>query len=222
MDTSVWQEFIQLPVVEIIAAAFGVLSVWMARANNILVFPTGIISVTLYVFICFQFALYADAMINVYYLGMSIYGWYFWLHGGKFQHVETEESGALDDQPEPGKNEEKAHIEYNTFNENLRYLAATTVLSLVIGLILSEYTDSDVPWVDAVTTSLFFTAMYAMARKKIEHWIFWILGDAISIPLYIYKGLQVTALQYVVFLILAIWGFLSWYRILEKRYRANT
>lgn len=222
MDADVWQEFIRLPAVEIVAAAFGVLSVWMARANNILVYPTGIVSVTLYVFICFQFALYADALINVYYLGMSIYGWYFWLHGGKFQHDEIERTGALDDQPEPAGNEEKAHIETNSFNENLRYLGATAALAVVIGLLLSEYTDSDVPWVDAVTTSLFFTAMYAMARKKIEHWIFWILGDAISIPLYLYKGLQVTAIQYVVFLVLAIWGFMSWYRTLEKRYRADT
>jgi nicotinamide mononucleotide transporter len=81
---------------------------------------------------------------------------------------------------------------------------------------LQEYTNSDVAWVDATTTALFFTAMYAMARKKIEHWIFWILGNSISIPLYIYKGLEVTAIQYLVFLILAIWGFISWFKILEQ------
>lgn len=219
MESVVWQQVAELPLVEIIAAVMGVISVWFARANNILVYPTGIVSVTLYVIICLNVQLYADAFINFYYLLMSIYGWYFWLRGGKFQHTESDVSAAALDTPVEDKPEaEKAHITTNSLTENLRYLVFTALVYLALGYLLSHYTDSDVAWVDAFTTAMFVTAMYAMAKKKIEHWIFWILGNAVSIPLYMYKGLPVTAVQYVIFLILAIWGFAVWYRKLTDHY----
>ena len=104
---------------------------------------------------------------------------------------------------------------------NLRWLGVTALVYVLMAMLLSAYTDSDVAWIDAFTTAVFLTAMYAMARKKIEHWIFWILGDAVSIPLYIYKGLPVTSVQYVVFLALAIWGFAVWYRDLEKQMKLS-
>lgn len=223
MFLNVWQDIAAMPAVEVVAAACGVLSVWFARGNSIWVYPTGIVSVTLYILICLQVGLYADSLINAYYLFMSIYGWYFWLHGGKIQAAESHRSSeALDDfTEETGTAEEKAHISFNTLGMNLRWLGVTALVYVLMALLLSAYTDSDVAWIDAFTTAVFLTAMYAMARKKIEHWIFWILGDAVSIPLYIYKGLPVTSVQYVVFLALAIWGFAVWYRDLEKQMKLS-
>ena len=218
MEMSLWQQIAELPAVEIIAAVMGVISVWFARSNNILVYPTGIVSVTLYVIICLNVQLYVDAFINFYYLVMSIYGWYFWLHGGKLQHsFDATPNQALDSPVAAESNEEKAHITTNTLAENVLYLIFTGLVYVLLGYILSEYTNSDVAWVDAFTTSMFVTAMYAMAKKKIEHWIFWILGNAVSIPLYLYKELPVTSIQYVVFLVLAIWGFAVWYRKLSEQ-----
>lgn len=218
---SLIQSIVEMPVIEIIAAATGVLSVWFARAKNVLVYPTGIVSVLLYIFICFNWGLYADALVNAYYFVMSIYGWYFWLHGGKQQAAdEYEHTESLDESPDGSLQHtvpEQAHISANTLSQNLAYLAATALIYVIIGWLLDAYTDSTVAWVDAFTTAIFIVAMYAMARKKIEHWIFWIVGDAVSIPLYMYKGLPVTALQYLVFLIIAIWGFAVWFRDLEKQ-----
>lgn len=218
---SLLHSFFAMPLVEVVAALMGIISVWFARGNSILVYPTGIISVLLYIFICLDVGLYADSFINGYYLIVSMYGWYFWLHGGKEQaaeeYIQTE---ALDQQHSllDSDLKEKAHITHNTFKQNLVYLFVTAIVYICLGFLLSSYTDSDVAWIDAFTTSVFLTAMYAMARKKIEHWIFWILGNAVSIPLYLYKELPVTALQYIVFLVLAIWGFAVWFKDLEKRY----
>jgi nicotinamide mononucleotide transporter len=224
MDTllpSIIQSIVEMPAIEIIAATTGILSVWFARSKNVLVYPTGIVSVLLYVFICFQWGLYADALVNAYYFIMSLYGWYFWLHGGKQQAAEEyERTESLDEAPDYSLQDltaEQAHISANTFPQNLAYLAATALLFVMIGWLLDAYTDSTVAWVDAFTTSVFIVAMYAMAKKKIEHWIFWIIGDAVSIPLYMYKGLPVTACQYGIFLVIAIWGFAVWFRDLEKQ-----
>lgn len=170
MFLNVWQDIAAMPAVEVVAAACGVLSVWFARGNSIWVYPTGIVSVTLYILICLQVGLYADSLINAYYLFMSIYGWYFWLHGGKIQAAESHRSSeALDDfTEETGTAEEKAHISYNTLGMNLRWLGVTALVYVLMAMLLSAYTDSDVAWIDAFTTAVFLTAMYAMARKKLN------------------------------------------------------
>ena len=176
---------------EIIAVIFGLLSVWYAKKENILVFPTGIISVLIYVYICFQFKLYADMAINGYYFIMSIYGWILW-------------SSKRDNTLIP--------ISQNTYKENSLFAGLFVLLFFVMQLVLKTYTDSDVPYWDSLTSALFLLAMILMARKKIEHWLFWISGDLISIPLYAYKGLYLTSFQYLVFLGIAIAGYIEWHK----------
>jgi nicotinamide mononucleotide transporter len=189
MDTS-WLEFV--------AVIFGLLSVWFAKQEKILVYPTGIISVLIYIYICFNVKLFADAGINLFYFIMSVYGWYMW----------TKKT----DKP-PLK------ISFNTKKDWL-IAGGVFVFSLIVIISLLKYINGDdveywstnVPYIDTFTTSVFIIAMLLMALKKVESWVFWIVGDIISIPLYTYKGLLFTSFQFLVFLILAVMGYVEWKR----------
>ena len=176
-------------VVEILAVFFGLLSVWYAKKEKIWLYPTGIVSVIIYINLTFQHKLYGDMGIQVYYLIMSIYGWYFWIRG----------KGAEVPVPISGNNKQENLIVF------LLFLSSFLLIRFGLGL-----TDSNVPGWDALTSALAIAGMWLMARKKIEHWIAWIMLDSISIPLYIYKGLPMTSIQFLVFTILAIWGYSKW------------
>ncbi len=185
----------QMTLLESTAVFFGLLSVWYSRLENILVFPTGIISVLIYVYICFGAKLYADVGINAYYFIMSIYGWYIWSR----------------------KDNHNNFISIST-NTSKEWLFSGVLLAgsfILIAYLLVNFTDSDVPLWDALTTSMAFVAMLLMAKKKIEHWIAWIFTNLLSIPLYFYKGLILTSFQFFVFLILAIMGYTRWRRELS-------
>lgn len=181
---------------EVVAVFFGLLSVWYAKKENILVFPTGIISVLLYVYICFHWKLYADMGVNFYYFVMSVYGWIVW---------SAKPDGAT-----------ITPIAKNTKRENQISLGLFALFFMLMSFVLSNYTDSDVPYWDSLTTGIFLVAMWLMAKKKIENWIAWIIGDFISIPLYAYKGLYLTSFQFMVFLGIAIAGYLEWKRRLQS------
>jgi len=184
------QNIQQTTIIEVIAVIFGLLSVIYSRKQNILVFPTGIISVLIYVYICQKFGLYADMGINFFYFIMSIYGWYNWTH----------QKGEIKDRP----------ITKTNKTEKIYLSILGIVFFIIIRFILINYTDSTVPNIDAITTSIFLIGMWLMSLKKLENWTLWIIGDIISIPLYAYKGLVLTSLQYSIFLIIAIMGYITW------------
>jgi len=190
------QQLYQTTILEAIAVLFGLLSVWYSKQENILVYPTGIVSVLIYIYITFNYKLYADMGINGYYFIMSVYGWYHW--------TDTKTDRA------------QIPITRNSKVENLISLGIVTASFLLIRFGL-DYTDSDVPTFDAITTSTAIAGMWLMARKKIENWIAWVITDLISIPLYIYKGLPLTSLQFLVFTILATWGYFSWRAKIKKQ-----
>jgi len=186
----------QMSWLEGVAVTFGLLSVWFAKKENIWVFPTGMVSVLIYVHICFGFKLYADMGINAYYFVMSVYGWIAWSR--KISPSEF------------------IPITKSSKQENLMSLA---IMILSFGLLyftLQTFTDSDVPFWDSLTTAVAFTAMWLMARKKLENWVAWIITDLISIPLYFYKGLILTSFQFLIFLLLATAGYLAWKKALKK------
>jgi len=185
-----YQDLVDSSILEAIAVFFGILSVWYAKKENILVFPTGIISVVIYIYICFFAKLYADMGINFVYFVMSVYGWYMW-------------SRKDDSKP-------LLPIRWCTGKEHLISAAMLIGFFAALSYFLSNYTDSNVPIIDSATTSIFIVGMWLMARKKIENWIYWIIGDLISIPLYFYKELALTSIQFTVFLVLAILGFIEW------------
>jgi nicotinamide mononucleotide transporter len=191
-----YQNLLATTWLEIVAVLFGLLSVWYAKKENILVYPTGIISVLIYVYICFFAKLYADMGINFFYFMMSVYGWIKWTR----------------------KDHKKAtlRITSSTVREHLFNFLAFIIFFVIFSYVLKNFTDSDVPYWDSLTTAIFIVAMYLMARKKIENWTAWIAGNIISIPLYFYKGLIFTSFQFSVFLILAILGYIEWKRKLMQ------
>ncbi|MEQ9423785.1 MAG: nicotinamide riboside transporter PnuC [Cyclobacteriaceae bacterium] len=173
-----------------IAFVFGVISVWFEKQENILVFPTGLVNVFLSIYVCFTVGLYADMGINAYYFAVSIYGWINWSRTKNGDNV--------------------LQITYSSLSEHLKSATLTALSFVVIYFLLNNLTNSDVPLWDALTTSLFITAMWLVAHKKIENWHYWIAGNLISIPLYFSKGLMLFSAQYVIFFGLAIWGLVSW------------
>ena len=175
---------------EAVAVFTGLLSVWFAKKENILVYPTGIISVLIYVYICFSVKLYADMGINAFYFIMSIYGWIKW----------SMKTAGQDHRP----------ITRASKKEWILSVLGTVFSFLVLIYVLKNYTDSNVPIWDALTTSIFITGMWLMALKKIENWIFWIAGDLMCVPLFASKGLVLTSFQYTIFLVLAVAGYLEW------------
>ena len=186
----------QLSVLEALGVVFGLLSVWFAKRESILVFPTGIISVLIYVYLCFSTRLYADMAINVYYFVMSVYGWYYWSRKDTSDH--------------------QTPITRNSKRDWVWTVTILVISFILLSQLLIYLTDSDVPIIDALTTAIFFVGMQLMAKKKIENWLAWILGDFISVPLYYYKGLVLTSLQFFIFFIIAILGYISWKKTLDQ------
>ena len=187
-----------LVVLEIIAVVFGFLSVWYSKQENILVFPTGIISTAIFVYILLVFGLLGDMLINAYYFSMSIYGWYLWTRKVDDTHF--------------------IPITKTTSKENRQSLIlfiATIIFVCVVYLYFDKF-NNWTAYVDTLTTAIFFVGMWLMAKKKLENWAYWIIGDVISVPLYWYKGLIFTSLQYFLFTIVAIYGYLAWKKSLNK------
>lgn len=183
---------------EVIAVIFGFLSVWYSKQENILVYPTGIISTLIFVYLLWQWDLLGDMMINAYYFSMSIYGWYIWTRKVDATHFTP-----------ITKMTKKEHA--------WSILIFIATLLFVFGVYdYFEKWDNWTAYVDTITTAIFFVGMWLMARKKIENWIFWIIGDIISVPLYFYKGLTLTSFQYLLFTIIAIFGYFAWKKSLDN------
>jgi len=184
-------------IIEILAVVFGIASVWYAKKEHILVYPTGIISTALYVYICYQFTLYGDLIINIYYTLMSIYGWYMWTRIINSHHLEITRTSKADKLKALG-------------------IFVSTAIFVIIVYIYFDRFDRLTDYFDTFTTGIFFAAMWLMANKKIEHWILWIGGNIISVPLYFIKGLGFSGIQFTIFLILAYLGYQSWKKALDK------
>jgi nicotinamide mononucleotide transporter len=182
---------------ELIAVSFGIASVIFAKNENILVFPTGIISTILYIIICYKFILYGDMLINIYYTLMSLYGWYVWSFKVSGMNIVITTS-------------KKDDVAKSVFI----FLSTIVIISSIY--VYFDRMRNVTDYLDTFTSAIFFTAMWLMANKKIEHWIFWIIGNLISIPLYFVKGLGFSSIQFTIFLILAIIGYMEWKKNLIK------
>lgn len=185
-------------VLEIVAVFFGFLSVWFSKQNKVLVFPTGMISTVIFVYLLLKWELLGDMMINAYYFIMSVYGWYIWTRKLDDEHVTP--------------------ISRMSFNEKKISIAIFLVTLLFVFLVYQAFDKwtSWVAYVDTITTAIFFVGMWLMARRKLENWIFWIIGDVISVPLYFYKGFTFTSLQYLGFTFIAIFGYLAWKKSIDN------
>ncbi len=189
---------IHLIVLEFIGVFFGFLSVWFSKKENILVFPTGIISTAIFVYILLVFGLLGDMLINAFYFIMSIYGWYVWTRKvDKDSYIPITKMTNLDKK-------------YSSI-----MFVGTIIFVGLVYFIFNKF-NSWTAYVDTITTAIFFVGMWLMAKKKLANWVFWIIGDIVSVPLYLYKGLIFTALQYLLFTIIAIYGYKVWIKSLNK------
>ena len=184
---------------EFIAFVFGILSVWYARKENILVFPTGLIATIITVYLLFLAGYIGDMLINGYFSVMSIYGWYKWTRKTK-------------------DNDNLPITRTNTNEKIIGILLFFITIFVVFGIYnLFDYTIHIDNYIDIISSGIFFTGMWYMANKKIENWTLWIIGDLIVTPLYAYRGLGILALQYLIFTILAILAYLEWRKILNSK-----
>ena len=197
---------------EIVAAFFGLLSVFFSVKRNIWVYPTGIISTTIYVYILFNFGLLGDMLINVYYSIMSIYGWISWNKNTENQIISVDFAKKKD-----------WLVGLSLFM--LSFIAVCGVYYFkpfidnhfsMNGVSLGFQQLDWANWLDIFTTSLFLIGMWFMAKRKVENWLFWIVGDLICIPMMLYKGLGITSLQYLIFTIMAVMGYLEWLKQVKK------
>jgi nicotinamide mononucleotide transporter len=183
---------------EISAVVFGFLSVWYSKQNKIWVFPTGMISTAIFVYLLLKWELLGDMMINGYYFIMSLYGWYIW--------TRKVDATRVTQITETSRKEKKLAI---------FIFIATLFFVYFVYKTFDKWTHW-VAYADTLTTAIFFVGMWLMAKRKIENWLFWIVGNLISIPLYFYKGFTFTSFQYFGFTIIAFFGYFAWKKNLYK------
>ena len=183
---------------EIVAVVMGLASVYFAKKDHLWVYPTGMISTAIYVYLLVQAGLVGDVLINAYYFIMSVYGWFYWTQ--KKEGITVHAIASI--------------------NRRETLMSVFLFIGSIVGVgLLYVFFDKANDWtapVDTLTTALFFVGMWLMARRKIQHWIFWIIGHVISVPLYLVKGLGLTSLQYIIFTLIAIFGYREWKKRLHN------
>lgn len=186
-------------ILEAIAVLFGIISVFYSKHNNILVYPTGIISTAIYVYLLYHWDLYGDLIINAYYFAMSIYGWYLW----------SQKNNA---------DEDLLKITQMTAKDNLKSIQIFIVSVIFVSAVYVYFEKFSHWWayVDTFITGLFFIGMWLLAKRKLENWLFLIAGDVIAIPLFFYKGYTLSSILYIFLTIVAIFGYISWRKKLQN------
>jgi len=180
--------------IEIFGAVTGIVFVFLEIRQNVWLWPLGIVTSAVYIWVFYNSKFYADMGLQFYYLGISAFGWYWWLEGGA--------TG------------QKNLLPISRLNKSLivKCVMVFIPLQLLIWFVLKQFTDSPIPGWDAFTTSVSIIATWMLARKILEHWILWIVADTVSVYLYIYKGLFPTVILFLVYTLMAITGFLAWKR----------
>ncbi len=182
---------------EIFGTITGLLYLFLSIKQNILLWPLGIATSLAYIIVFYNSKFYADMSLQVYYVAISIFGWYLWVFGKR-----PKGSYSL-----PVKRLSKTLMVILLIN--------SFVLFLVIAFLLIEYTDSPLPYWDSFTTALSIVATWMLAKKIIEHWLIWIVVDFISLGLYIYKDLIITAFLFFVYAVMAYVGYVEWRKTLN-------
>lgn len=188
--------------IEIVAAVFGVVSVFLSVRQNIWSWPTAIVNVGLYIFVFFGAKLYADTGLQVVYVVLNAYGWYHWMYGGK--------------------NRTELPVSRTSARLGAFLVALGLTGTIAIGTLLARTTDASLPYLDSMTTSTSLVAQWMMTRKLLENWIVWVSVDVVYIGMYIYKSLYITAVLYFVFLVLSAMGYIQWKRSLRASTQVTT
>ena len=184
-----------LNIFEFLAVVSGVSGVWLAKKEKVWLYPVGIVSVLLWIYLCWIGKLYGQSLINVFFFAMNIYGWFNWLRKDK-------------------NNQPNVVISQNSIRDNYLVITVLFVLSILIYFALVPFQEADTSLLyvllESIITSLNFVAMWLMAWKRLENWILWIIGDIMCIPLFIYKDYPIGVIQFMVFIIIAYLGYKEW------------
>jgi nicotinamide mononucleotide transporter len=184
---------------EVAGIVFGLISSICSMRNSVWVYPTGIVSTLIFVYILLKFNLLGDTIINGYYFVMSIYGWYIWTR-----------------KVTPTQTTPITKATKNDYTYSLGIFLSTMLLIYIIYYVFEKF-EGWASYIDILTTGLFFVGMWMLAKKKLENWLFLLMGNVISVPLYFYKGLTLSSFLYVIFVIISIFGYLAWKKILNNR-----
>ena len=193
---SIYNGLLQTTWLELIAVIAGIASVWYSRKESILVYPVGLINTTIYIYLSFKGHLLGEASVNLYYTLMSLWGWYLWTRVDPNKHniiLQITKSNMRD-----------------WFHQILFFLAFYFSLYFSLTFLKKDFAPEAIPWADALASAAAYTGMWLMARKKVESWIWWIITNIASIPLYFIKGYTFTSVQFLVLLVLAVAGLKSW------------
>jgi nicotinamide mononucleotide transporter len=199
--SEIWKELVNniqhTKLLEWISTITQIASVWFARKNNVLVYPTGIIGVLIASYLYFNSKLYADGSLNIYYFGMSVYGWYNWVQKKDASHYTYP-------------------ISWCTRPQLFFGIGFFLFFWVIIFYVLTNFTDSNTPQLDSLVSSSAITAMWWMAKRKIENWLAWIFSNIVAIPLNFYKHYYLFTLMYILFLAMAGWGYVEWKKQAQK------
>ena len=188
----------QLTILQWVGTTFGVTQVLLARKNNVYNYLFGIAAILISMYVLYQSKLYADILLNLYYLVMSVYGWFYW---------------------KMGKQQTEAPVAYSNKKEHLIAVGIVITSFVLMVFWLRNYTNSDVPILDAVTSAFAWAGMWLMAKRKIENWVYLNISNLISVPLLIYKELYIYAALTTFLFIVAISGYMKWKKIIENENR---
>jgi len=186
-------------ILEITAVIFAVFSVLYSKKNNIKVYPTGLVAILISAYLLYKWQLFGDFIVNIYYLVMSVYGWYLWR--------------------KPIQKHKQLKISKIDISDTKTIIFIVILSFIFVAFVYFLFDKFGVWWsyIDILTTGLFFAGMYLLARRKVEHWIFLLIADIISVPLYYYKGYTITAMLYFLYTFIAFFGFLEWKKIYNKQ-----
>lgn len=186
--------------IEVCGMLSGFIYLWFSVKQSIWTWPIGILSSLLYIVVFFNARFYAGMGLQFYYFFISIYGWWSWMHPN---------SGTAN-----GKELQISRTDKKLW---IAIIVACVFLFVVTALFLRNFTDSPIPYWDSFTTSLSIVASWMLAKKKFEHWMFWILIDSVSIVLYIFRDLYPTSILFIGYNIMAVVGYFEWQKELNKR-----
>ena len=184
--------YLTLPLLEVIAVIASLLYVVLAAKKNIWCWPAAFISTVIYTFLFYKFYLWMDSFLHVYYMGMAFYGWYCW------------------NKPTEDFHSNSIQLKTYTATTHLISIVILSIISLGVGWFMDKYTPTDFPYLDSATTVFSVFSTYLVAQKVIENWLYWIVIDAVSIYLYVEKGLTPTAFLFGVFILIAAYGYYIW------------
>jgi nicotinamide mononucleotide transporter len=182
---------------ELVAVLLAIAYLLLAVRERLLCWYCAFVSTAIYTAIFWDVNLLMDSALNVYYMAMAVFGWYQWKYGGTAQTSDNVEVKGI-------------AITSLSSSQHVIIIVAITLLSLISGYLLSEYSQAAWPYADSFTTWGSVIATYLVARKYLENWLYWIVIDTVSVPLYLDRGLNLTALLFGVYVIIATVGYFSW------------